>query len=133
MNKGRGGGGVAKRLPPPLAVTVTQSFFHASHFPSSAIQEDSVKKRAKINLPATGSELTRMLVDVYGLADGAALILAGMAGEALDTALEAESLIKKHGMVVEGERGLRANPACGIARDARNRLITALGKLNLEM
>jgi len=92
-----------------------------------------MKKKRKIDLPSTGAELTEMLVETYGLADGAALVLAGLAGEALDTAHEAETLIKKHGMIVEGERGLRANPACNIARDARNRLITALGKLNLEL
>lgn len=92
-----------------------------------------MKKKRKIELPHDGVELTQMLVDTYGLADGAALVLAGLAGEALDTALEAEALIRKHGMIVEGERGLRANPACSISRDARNRLITALGKLNLEM
>ena len=86
-----------------------------------------------MDLPQNGTELLQTLCDTYDIQDGAGLILAQQAGQALDTALEAEKFIKKHGMVVEGERGLRANPACNISRDSRNRLLAALGKLNLEL
>lgn len=91
------------------------------------------KIKKKVSLPATGDELVALLVDGYGIDGGAGLVLAQVAGQALDSALEAEELITRHGMVVEGERGLRANPACGISRDSRNRLLAALGKLNLEL
>jgi hypothetical protein len=87
----------------------------------------------KIVLPKNGRQLLASLCETYNIVDGAGLILAQQAAEALDTALQAEKLIKKHGMVVVGERGLRANPACNIARDSRNRLLIALGKLNLEL
>ncbi|MDH3574338.1 MAG: P27 family phage terminase small subunit [Desulfobulbaceae bacterium] len=92
-----------------------------------------MKKKIKIDLPKDGTELINTLCETYDIQDGAGLILAQQAGQALDTALEAEKIIKKHGMVVMGERGLRANPACNIARDSRNRLLAALGKLNLEL
>ncbi len=92
-----------------------------------------MKTRKKLTLPATGDELVNLLVDAYGITDGAGLVLVQVAGQALDSALEAEALIVRHGMVVEGERGLRANPACAVSRDSRNRLLAALGKLNLEL
>ena len=92
-----------------------------------------MQKKQKITPPKSGAELVDSLCSTYGIQDGAGLILAQAAGEALDTALKAERLIKKHGMVVQGERGLRSNPANNIARDARNRLLSALSKLNLEL
>jgi hypothetical protein len=92
-----------------------------------------MKKKVKIDLPKNGADLLQILCKTYDIRDGAGLILAQQAAEALDTALQAEKLVKKHGMLVKGERGLRANPACNIARDSRNRLLAALGKLNLEL
>jgi len=92
-----------------------------------------VTQKVNITGARSGKELVKLLVEAYGIKQGAGMVLAQVAGQALDQALEAEALIKQHGMVVTGERGLRANPACGISRDARNRMLSALGKLNLEL
>jgi phage terminase small subunit len=92
-----------------------------------------MRKKEKLILPKNGADLINTICETYDIRDGAGLILAQQAAQALDTALAAEKLIKKHGMIVEGERGFRANPACNISRDARNRLLAALGKLNLEL
>jgi len=92
-----------------------------------------MKKKKKIIMPETGRELIEMLVEAYGIDSGAGLILVQQAAQAFDVALEAEALIKKHGMVVGGERGLRPNPATAISRDSRNRLLAALRALNLEL
>ncbi len=92
-----------------------------------------MKKKKKITLPSSGDELVSMLTETYSIETGAGLLLAQQAGHALDQANEAEELIRKHGMVVEGERGLRPNPACTISRDSRNRLLAALRALNLEL
>ena len=89
--------------------------------------------KQKITLPKTGKQLADLLIDTYQIQSGAALALVGIAKEALDTANKAEALVKKHGILIDGERGLRGNPACSVARDARNRLLNALGKLNLEL
>ncbi len=81
----------------------------------------------------SGKELVKLFVQIYGIKPGAGMVLIQIAAQALDTALQAESIVKEHGMVVMGERGLRPNPACGISRDARNRMLAALAKLNLEL
>lgn len=90
-------------------------------------------QKANIDVAANGKALVKLLVETYGIKPGAGMVLAQVAGQALDQALEAEAIIKKYGMIVPGERGLRANPACGISRDARNRMLSALSKLNLEL
>lgn len=92
-----------------------------------------MKKRRKIDLPQSGDELVSMLMETYSIDSGAGLLLVQQAAHALDQALEAEALIREHGMVTMGERGLRPNPACSISRDARNRLLAALRALNLEL
>ena len=92
-----------------------------------------MKVKKKLALPSTGTELVELLTTTYAIDAGAALVLAQAAGQALDAALEAEKLIVVHGVLIEGERGLRANPACAISRDSRSRLLAALGKLNLEL
>lgn len=92
-----------------------------------------MKKKRKIALPQNGSELIELLTTEYSIDSGAALVLVQAAGQALDQALEAEGLLKRDGLVSEGERGLKAHPAANIARDSRNRLIACLGKLNLEL
>jgi phage terminase small subunit len=81
----------------------------------------------------SGRELVKLLVENYNIQQGVGRVLAQVAGQALDQALEAEAIIKARGLVVMGERGLRANPACSISRDARNRMLSALAKLNLEL
>ena len=92
-----------------------------------------MKKKQKITLPKNGRQLLKFLRSEYAINGGAGLVLAQQAAEALDMALAAEKVIKEHGLVVKGERGLRANPACNISRDSRNRLLSALSKLNLEL
>ena len=92
-----------------------------------------MKKKLNLNLPNSGDELIALLSEHYQITDGAALILVQQAAVALDSAIEAERLIQEHGMVVKGERGLSANPACSVARDSRNRLLSALSKLHLEL
>jgi hypothetical protein len=89
--------------------------------------------KKKVKLPDSGAELTTLLLDCYGIESGASLILAQSAGQALDQALAAEVIIEQYGLVVEGERGLRANPACTISRDSRSRLLACLRALNLEL
>jgi hypothetical protein len=81
----------------------------------------------------SGAELKRHLADVYGIVEGAAAALLDVAGAALDQALEAEKILDRDGLVIDGERGKRAHPLCAVSRDARNRMIAALGKLNLEL
>ncbi len=93
----------------------------------------TIKKKLNLNLPESGQDLITLLTEHYSITDGAALILVQQAAVALDSAIEAEKIIKKFGMVVQGERGLSANPACSVARDSRNRLLSALSKLHLEL
>jgi phage terminase small subunit len=90
--------------------------------------------KQKIRLPKTGRALERMLVDTYKIEQGGALAIVEICKQALDQAIAAEKLIEEHGQLITGERGgLKMNPACNISRDARNRLLNALGKLNLEL
>ncbi len=92
-----------------------------------------MKIKKKLVLPQTGTELIELLTEEYGIQAGAALILIQQAAIALDSAIDAENEIAKHGLLLEGERGLRANPMCSVARDSRNRLLSALSKLHLEL
>ncbi len=89
--------------------------------------------KRQITLPATGAELLAMLVESYNIRDGAGLLLAQSAAQAFDMALQAEAILSRDGLVIEGERGPRAHPATSISRDSRTRLLSALTKLHLEI
>lgn len=82
---------------------------------------------------SSGTQLKRHLADTYNITEGAAVALLDVAGAALDQAIEAEKILAKDGLVMTSERGVRAHPLCSVSRDARNRMIAALGKLNLEL
>lgn len=88
----------------------------------------------KIKLPKTGKQLEKLLINAYGITEGGALAFVAIASEALDSAIKAEKLVEEHGRLIKGDRSvLRANPMLNVARDCRNRLITALGKMNMEL
>lgn len=50
----------------------------------------------------------------------------------LDVALEAEEILRREGLVVEGRYGVRAHPAVAIARDARIAFARLLREIDLE-
>lgn len=89
--------------------------------------------KRQITLPATGTELLAMLVETYNIRDGAGLLLAQSASQAFDMSLQAEAILAREGLILQGERGPRAHPATSISRDSRNRLLAALTKLHLEI
>jgi hypothetical protein len=88
--------------------------------------------KRKITIPASGEALKKQLIEQYKLASAASLALVDTAAHALDLAMAAEAAIARDGIVLGGQRGLRAHPACTVARDARSRLISALRALNVE-
>ena len=94
---------------------------------------EPVKKKKQLNLPASGQELIETLSFQYSITEGAALVILQQAAFAPDNALEAERLIKKHGMMIQSERGLSQNPMCNVSRDNRNRVLSALKSLHLEL
>lgn len=88
---------------------------------------DSICRAAR-----SGMELRRQLLDEYELDSAAQLALVDTAACALDLALEAEKVIKKEGIITTGARGSVPHPAVMVSKDARNRLMRALGQLNLS-
>ena len=90
--------------------------------------------KEKVKLPKSGKQLEEILVSTYGIKTGVGSALIEVAKQALDQALAAEKLIEEHGQLIQnGRGGLKANPACAVSRDARNRLLAAVSKLNLEV
>ncbi len=70
------------------------------------------------HLSAPARRLWRETVEAYEL-ERHHLELLERACRALDHAIEAEEILRRDGLVVEGRYGVRAHPAVGIARDAR--------------
>jgi phage terminase small subunit len=81
-----------------------------------------------------GAKLFRDVAAEYGIDDAAGLALLTSAAESLDALRAAQAAIKEHGLVCLDRYGSpKANPACGIAKDARNGLLAALKQLNLDL
>ena len=63
----------------------------------------------------------------------AGLAILDCACHALDLAIEAEKVLKKEGLTVDGSRGPRPHPCVSVSRDAGTRLLAALRTLNLDV
>ena len=83
--------------------------------------------------PSSGAQLRRDVMAEHEITSAAARALLDVACQALDQAISAESVLRQEGLCVPGSRGPRPHPAAAIARDARNRMITALKSLHLEL
>ncbi|WP_215906022.1 hypothetical protein [Thalassobaculum litoreum] len=74
------------------------------------------------------------IVEEYGLDDDAGLLLLTVALEAFCRMRGAQSIIKREGASCRDRFGqLKANPMLVVERDSRAGMITALGKLNLDL
>ena len=83
-------------------------------------------KKAK---PRTGSELRRRLLADIDEPSVEQLIQIDSAAAAFDLALRAEREIGRHGVLINGPRGPRTNPAVAVAQTARQKLLRALDRL----
>jgi phage terminase small subunit len=83
------------------------------------------------HLSSPSRRLWRETVEAYEL-ERHHLELLERACRSLDTALEAEEIIRSAGLVVEGRYGVRAHPAVAIARDARTQFARLLREIDLE-
>jgi P27 family predicted phage terminase small subunit len=82
-------------------------------------------------LSAPARRLWRETVESYELARHH-LELLERACRALDQAIEAEELLRRDGLVVDGRYGVRAHPAVAIARDARIAFARLLREIDPE-
>jgi phage terminase small subunit len=80
---------------------------------------------------APARRLWRETVESYEL-ERHHLELLERACRALDHAIEAEKIIRRDGLVVDGRYGVRAHPAVAIARDARIAFARILREIDLE-
>ncbi len=70
----------------------------------------------------------------FNVDDAPGLLLLQTAMEAFDRMRDAQDAIKQHGMVFTDRYGqCRPNPACGVEKDARGQMLTALKSLNLDL
>lgn len=93
-----------------------------------------MKKNSPTHLKTDGMTLYEAVQADYGIDDGAGLTLLATAAESLDRLREAQAQIDEHGQLILDRFGqLKANPACGIERDARRDLMAALKALNLDL
>jgi P27 family predicted phage terminase small subunit len=83
------------------------------------------------HLSTPARRLWRETVEEYEL-ERHHLELLERACRALDTALEAEGILRRDGLMVEGRYGVRAHPAVAVARDARTQFARLLRELDLE-
>ena len=83
-------------------------------------------------LSSAARRLWRETVESYEL-ERHHLELLERACRSLDTALDAEEILRTAGLVVEGRYGVRAHPAVGIARDARTQFARLLREIDLEV
>lgn len=83
------------------------------------------------HLSAPARRLWRETVESYEL-ERHHLELLERACRSLDHAIEAEEIIRRDGLVVEGRYGVRAHPAVGIVRDARTSFARLLREIDLE-
>jgi P27 family predicted phage terminase small subunit len=87
--------------------------------------------RPPTHLSAAARRLWRATVEGYEL-ERHHLELLERACRALDHAIEAEEIIRRDGLVVDGRYGVRAHPAVAIARDARVAFARLLREIDLE-
>ncbi len=86
------------------------------------------------HLQAHGAALWRDLATEYEISDAAGVALLTTAAECLDAMKSAQAVIAQHGAVIlDRYGGLRANPACGLEKDARAGFLAALKALNLDL
>jgi Phage terminase, small subunit. len=79
-----------------------------------------------------GRRLWRSVLSEYDLSSPE-LALLEVAAHAVDRQLEAEAMIDKEGLTIEGRFGQKAHPAVGIARDAGALLARCLRQLRVEL
>ncbi len=87
----------------------------------------------KLKPPRDGADLRKRVMAEFRLNSAPAMALLDCAAQALDLALSAEKILAAEGLVVNGSRGPKPHPAANLARDARNRMVSALKALNLEL
>jgi P27 family predicted phage terminase small subunit len=83
------------------------------------------------HLSAPARRLWRETVEGYEL-ERHHLELLERACRALDNAIDAEEILRRDGLVVDGRYGPRAHPAVAIARDARVAFARLLREIDLE-
>lgn len=91
----------------------------------------SALARPPKHLSAAARRLWRETVESYEL-ERHHLELLERACRALDQTIEAEEILRRDGIVVEGRYGIRAHPAVAIARDARTSFARLLREIDLE-
>ena len=90
-------------------------------------------RKGKLTGPRSGADLRRRVLEEHAISGTGAMALLDTACAALDQALEAEKILKADGLTTHGTRGPRVHPLVVVSRDARNRLISALRALGLEL
>lgn len=86
------------------------------------------------HLGPAGREFFASVATEFTITDPAGLALLCTAAECLDRTRQAQASIAEHGALVVGASGqLRANPACGLERDARTGFLSAMRALNLDI
>ncbi len=90
------------------------------------------KSATPTHLSAAAKALWRKLTGDYMLDDAAGTLLLQSACESFDRLQEARKMIAKDGAVMRDRWGqTKPHPACGIERDARNQMHSALRLLKL--
>lgn len=82
------------------------------------------------HLSTSARRLWRETIEAYEL-ERHHLELLERGCRSLDQAIEAEAIIRREGLVVEGRYGMRAHPAVAIARDSRTQFARLLRELDL--
>jgi hypothetical protein len=77
------------------------------------------------HLGKAGAEFFLEMLDMYDIGKPAAIALLTRAAECVDRLVEAQTCIKEHGAVMQGEK-LVANPACKLEKEARDGFLAAM-------
>src|SRR5262245_45611559 len=88
---------------------------------------------APASLSSEAAGIWRRVIADFAVDDaaGKAILAAGL--EAFDRMRAAQAEIKKHGLVVKNRfNEVKANPACGIERDARTAMLSSFRLLRLD-
>jgi P27 family predicted phage terminase small subunit len=90
--------------------------------------------KAPKNLSKEAKKLWESVVNEYAFEDSAGLAILTTACESFDRMKEAQSIIKKYGILLKDRFGqARTNPATVTERDSRSAFLQAMKQLNLDI
>lgn len=85
-------------------------------------------------LSQTARKLRKSIIKEYDISDEAGLAILRTSMEAYDAMHEAQAVVDKQGLTVEGDRGqIKAHPLLAVIRDSRAQFLMALKHLNLDI